>query len=287
MNQEIIKAIIKNNPVLSHKEQLELVVDWQNHKNKQSLDKLVLSNVRLVAREAHSLSFKNKGSSYDDLLQEGFEGLLKAADMFDPEMGTKFTTYAMLWVKANLRAHVRDTRSAVRLGKTRDERKLFSNLHKAKTEAEEAGLTGHLVYQYVAKKIGVSEEAVIKMNTVLMQNDKSMDDIVSNKGQFKSANVTRFGETLPDPMCSEGQLSNGADKSSKLELISKVVDSLPEVERKIIRDRYLCDDPKTLRELQSEMSISREWIRKLEIRALDRVKKRLNSEYGITDILDI
>ena len=284
ITQEALKTIIKNNPILSHKEQLELVADWQENKNKASLDKLILSNVRLVAREAHSLSFKNRGSSYDDLLQEGIEGLLKAADMFDPERGTKFTTYAMLWVKANLRAHVRDTRSAVRLGKTRDERKLFSNLHKAKAEAEEAGLTGHLIYQYIAKKIGVSEEAVIKMNTVLMQNDKSMDDVV---GPVRSASVTRFGDTLPDPMCGEGSLSNGADKSAKLEIISRVVDSLPEIEKKIITDRYLCDDPKTLRELQSEMSISREWIRKLEMRALDRVKKRLNSDYGITDILDI
>jgi RNA polymerase sigma-32 factor len=141
-----------------------------------------------------------------------------------------------------------------------------------------------LIYQYIAKKIGVSEEAVIKMNTVLMQNDKSMDDVV---GAVRGTSVTRFGETLPDPMCGEGSLSNGADKSAKLEIISRVVDSLPEIEKKIITDRYLCDDPKTLRELQSEMSISREWIRKLEMRALDRVKKRLNSDYGITDILDI
>jgi len=74
---------------------------------------------------------------------------------------------------------------------------------------------------------------------------------------------------------------------SKKGILETVVSGLPQDEQKIVRERYLTDEPKTLRDLEKDMSISREWIRKLELKALDRIKKRLKSSYGISNILDI
>ncbi len=108
-----ISRLIKENPVLSHPEQLSLVIDWQDNNDKNSLDKLVYSNLRIVSREAWKFSSRNKKVSYEDLIQEGVLGLLRAADKFERDRGVTFFTYAYPWVKAMIMKHVRDSKSIV------------------------------------------------------------------------------------------------------------------------------------------------------------------------------
>ena len=75
MNTEIIDSIIKSNPILSHVDQLYLVKQWKNISCKESLDKLVLSNMRIISREAFSIKKKNPQLPYEDLVQEGVAGV--------------------------------------------------------------------------------------------------------------------------------------------------------------------------------------------------------------------
>ena len=90
-----IGQIVKNYPVLSHANQLKLVKSWQSTGNKSDLDRLVLSNLKAVIKEAVKIRAKNRYISYDDLIQEGIAGLLKAADMFDSTQSVTYLTYAM------------------------------------------------------------------------------------------------------------------------------------------------------------------------------------------------
>jgi len=280
-----VNALPKDHPVLSHDDQLRLVKDWQDNSNKESLDKLVLSNIRIVTKEAYYTQKRNSHLSVDDLIQEGMAGLLKAANMFDPSHDVKFITYAMLWVKANIRSHTMNTRSIVKLGTTRDDRILFNNLSKVSREAEKSGIGGELKIDYIAKKLGVERDSVIKMIGSIKGYDTRLDAPLRSVKNSKSEIL--LVDTLEDESSGEQEIVSRASNPSKASILLTIVDSLPDDESKILRARYLSDDPKTLRELEKEMSISREWIRKLEMRALDRVKKRLKKDYGISDILDI
>lgn len=279
----VVDSIIKNYPVLSHGEQLDLVKDWQANSNKRSLDQLVLSNMKLINKEAFSAKKRNSHLSYDDLVQEGIAGLLKAANMFDFSHETKFITYAMLWVRANMRSHAMNNRSIVKLGTTRDDRILFNNLSKVSREAERSGIGGELKIDYIAKKLGVEKESVRKMIGSIKGYDTRLDAPVKSDDGSETLKVT----LLEDEDSGEQTVISEVSADSKSAILSGIINSLPDDESRILRERYLSDEPKTLRELEKEMSISREWIRKLEMRALDRVKKRLKAEYGIVDILDI
>jgi RNA polymerase sigma-32 factor len=165
-SSEVISHIVKNYPVLPSTQQLKLVKSWQNDDDKSALDKLVLSNIKAVSKEAFRIKNKNYYISYDDLIQEGIAGLLKAADMFDAGQEVTFLTYAMWWVKANMRRYVMDYRSVVRMGTTRDDRAIFSNLSKAVKEAEELGLTGDQKLSKVAKIIGVNKSSLNQMDLI-------------------------------------------------------------------------------------------------------------------------
>jgi len=283
MNIAVINDIIKNNPILDHPTQLELVSDWQKNKVKPSLDKLVLSNMRIVSREAFLLKRRNGFLSYEDLVQEGVAGVLKAADMFDSSRNVNFLTYAMLWVKANMRSHVLSYRSVVKMGTTRDDRVLFSNLSKVMSEAEEAGLTGDDKLEFIAKKLSVNKKSIQQMMVSVKGYDTRLDAPIKSSDGSETLRI----DLMEDDDSGEQSAIDAIGGMDSKSILRTIIDSIPDSESKILRERFLTDSPKTLRDLEAEMGISREWIRKLEMRGLERVKKRLSKEYGITDILDI
>ena len=91
--------------------------------------------------------------------------------MFDESHDVNFLTYAMLWVKANMRSYVLSYKSVVKMGTTRDDRVLFSNLSKTMTEAEDLGLVGEDKKEFVSKKLGVNKNSVDQMIISLKAGD--------------------------------------------------------------------------------------------------------------------
>jgi len=277
---DVISKAIKDNPILPHSQQLSLVKLWQNTANKNALDKLVLSNMRAVTKEASRIKSKNHYLSYDDLIQEGIAGLLKAADMFDVEQEVNFLTYAMWWIKANMRKHVMSYRSIVKMGTTRDDRVLFSNLSKSLREAEELGLSGELSFDFVAKQLSVSKDSIRQMAVTLKGFDTRLDAPIGNE---EGSEVRRVN-LIEDESISEDIILAINQNKFLSSILSEIVKDLPSDERAIIENRFLIDTTKTLRELAKEMKISREWVRKLESKALDRIRKRLASQYNIREV---
>jgi len=275
---DLISHIVKSYPVLPSDKQIRLVKSWQQIGDKTALDKLVLSNIKAVAKEASKIKAKNYYISYDDLIQEGMAGLLKAADMFDSTQNVTFLTYAMWWIKANMRRYVMDYRSVVRMGTTRADRAIFSNLSKAINEAEELGLVGDKKLDRVAKIIGVNKDSLSQMITTLKGFDVRLDSPVKNDGETLKVDLVEDDHSLED------HIFNTNENTFVSNAMCEVIKSLPPDEKIIIQERFFSDSPKTLRDLAKDMKISREWVRKLEIKALDRMKKRLASQYDIRGV---
>ena len=274
---DIIKDIIKDNPVLPASMQLELVKKWQNNSNKPALDRLVLSNMKIVSKEAFSLKAKNYYISYEDLMQEGIAGLLKAASMFDPTQEVTFLTYAMWWVKANMKRYVMDYKSVVKMGTTRDDRTLFSNLSKSLREAEESGLLGEDKLDYIANSLSVKKDSLRQMMASLKGADVRLDTPIKTGEDGSTLKV----DLLQDPINPHRDYEDADELSSLTFAINEIMPTMPELERKIIKNRFLTEEPRTLRDLEGEMNISREWVRRVEKRAIDRLRKRLRVHYGI------
>jgi RNA polymerase sigma-32 factor len=276
---DLIKNIIKDNPVLPASVQLDLVKKWQDNSNKSALDKLVLSNMKIVSKEAFKLKAKNYYISYEDLMQEGMAGLLKAASMFDTTQEVTFLTYAMWWVKANMKRYVMDYKSVVKMGTTRDDRTLFSNLSKSLREAEESGLVGEDRLEHIAKSLSVKKESLRQMMASLKGSDVRLDTPVKTG---EDGNTLKL-DLLQDPHNPHDDYEDADELSCITLAIREIMPTMPELERKIIRNRFLTEEPKTLRDLEGEMNISREWVRRVEIRAIDRLRKRLRVNYGIEE----
>ena len=272
------KNLLNIQPIVSAKEQICLVKQWQELSDKRALDKLTLSNMKAVAKEAYRLSRFNVNISYDDLLQEGVVGLLKAANLFDPDKGVGFLTYATWWVKANMRRHVMDNRSSVRMGTTRDDRIIFSGFSKAREQAEKEGYSGELKVERMAKILGVKKEAMRRMITSLSGFDTRLDAPVSKE----SPDVLKV-DLFEDPSLLEEEIISSNEMDNYSEAIEHALSVLPDIEREIITSRYFSSVPKTLRDLASEMKISREWVRQLETKALNKIRRTLAREYDIRE----
>lgn len=277
---DLVKDIIKKNPVLPAQEQLSLVQKWQKDSNKAALDQLILSNMKIVSKEAFRVKSKNYYISYEDLMQEGIAGLLKAASMFDTDQEVNFLTYAMWWIKANMKRYVMDYRSVVKMGTTRDDRTLFSNLSRVMKEAEEEGLVGNDMLEYISKSLSVKKSSLAQMILSLKGSDVRLDIPVSSDGD----NETTKLDLLADPTDYEGSIAKANELDSLTKAVKEIVPTMPPLEREIIKSRLLTEEPKTLRELELELNVSREWVRKVEIKALDRLRKRLKVQYGIGDL---
>ena len=264
--------------ILSHAEQLQLVKAWKDTEDKFALDKLIHSNIRAVKKEAKSFYGKNADLSFDDLEQEGMLGLVKAASMFDDGKNVTFLSYAMWWVRAYMRKYVMDHKSVVRRGTTRNDRKLFSNISKVMNSLEQKYPEYRDRLKQASKTLKIPEAEIDNMINSLKTGDMRLDaPISSDDGE------NLFIDTISDSTDYEDRISSGQRVSFLSSAVKEIVDGLPDDEKQVIHNRFMVSEPKTLRDLASDMKISREWVRKIELRALDRIKKRLQSQYDYYD----
>ena len=269
--------LINDYPIISRDEQIRLFKDWKQNDNKDSLDALVLSNLRIVSKEAHKASFKNKHVEYEDCFQEGLAGLMKAADKFDENKGNGFLTYAMWWVKAYIKKHVMSNKSIVVIGKNQTERAIFSGLRRAEIIADENNWTGCDRIKNISNLLNVSEESLANMITRISSSDKSLDAPIKN-GESDSLAIS----IIPDPnSLSEGLLAKNIDSESVLAAIDKAFESLSDKEGFVLRERFFSEDSPSLRQVGESISMTKEGIRIVEKRALKKVKIFLSKNYGI------
>ena len=255
-------------PILSPERELDLARAWRDDGDQAALQDLVGSHLRLVIKIARG--FAGYGLPVSDLIAEGNVGLMQAAQKFDPDRGFRFATYAMWWIRAAIQEHILHSTSIVKMGTTAAQKKLFFNLRQLKGRLEqfEAGDLPPEAVATIATELEVPEKDVVEMNRRMSAADGSLNETVLEDGEIEW--LDRLVDERPSP---EAMLAEADEMTQRRKLLGEAMAGLNAREREILVERRLRDEPLTLEDLSRRFHVSRERIRQLEVRAVDKLRK--------------
>ena len=273
-------AQIKKFPMLDAEEEYMLAKNWKDRGNLKSAHKLVTSHLRLVAKIA--MGYRGYGLPVSELISEGNIGLMQAVKKFDPDKGFRLATYAMWWIKAGIQEYVLRSWSLVKMGTTAAQKKLFFNLKKIKKQiapSEEGDLKKEQVNE-ISKRLGVKSDEVISMNRRMMGQEKSLNEPIKTdeKGDWQDW-------VVDENLDQELYLSQKQELDEKKSLLQDAIKILNDREKKILQERKLSDEPKTLDELSKKYKISRERIRQIETKAFEKLQKAMLNSNNSKNLL--
>lgn len=260
-------------PMLAREDEQQLARNWREKHDERSLHRLVQSYARLVVSMAQK--FKHYGLPIADLIQEGNIGLMHAANRFEADRDVRFSTYATWWIKSCMQDYVLRNWSIVRTGTTSAHKSLFFNLRRlrARIEGAASGDNGGLTdfgRAQIATSLGVSLKDVETMESRLNGGDQSLNASLSRDSEDEFGDF--LADTRPTP---EDMVMEKKDTEFRTRWITQSLQNLSDREQKIIRDRHLKFEGATLEDLGREMGISKERVRQLESRAMDKLKQNL------------
>ncbi|MBL4788199.1 MAG: RNA polymerase sigma factor RpoH [Kordiimonadaceae bacterium] len=273
---------IRKFPMLEANQEYMLAKAWVEHEDSKAAHKMVTSHLRLVAKIA--MGYRGYGLPVADLISEGNVGMMQAVKRFDPERGFRLATYAMWWIRAAIQEYILRSWSLVKIGTTAAQKKLFFNLRRLKGQieaVEEGDLTPEHVTQ-IATKLAVPETDVVSMNRRMSAQDHSLNAPLKAdaEGEWQDWLVS-------DEPDQETVTADNEERTQRLALLAKAMESLNEREQNILTERRLADPAKTLEQLSVEYGVSRERIRQIEVRAFEKVQKAIRlaaSETGLGNL---
>ncbi|NNE80633.1 MAG: RNA polymerase sigma factor RpoH [Silicimonas sp.] len=263
---------IRKFPMLEKEEEYMLAKRWVEDQDTEAAHKMVTSHLRLAAKIA--MGYRGYGLPQAEVISEANVGLMQAVKRFDPEKGFRLATYAMWWIRASIQEYILRSWSLVKLGTTSAQKKLFFNLRKAKARIgalEDGDLRPEHVAR-IAHDLSVTEEEVISMNRRMSGGDASLNATISADGE----GAAQWQDWLEDE--DADQASDYAEKDEldiRRELMAEAMDVLNEREQDILTQRRLMDNPVTLEELSGQYNVSRERIRQIEVRAFEKLQKKM------------
>ena len=247
-------------PLLTPEEEYSLAIEIENG-NQKAFNQLIEANLRLVISIAKH--YQGCGLSYQDLIQEGNLGLIKAAQKFDVSKGFRFSTYATWWIKQAISRAIADQSKMIRLPVHMTE-----NINKMKkVERQLAVILGHEPSdEEIAEFMGLSNEEVEDIrayNTDTISLDVQVNDNDDGATLGSLIEDTKFKNPLD--ICSE--------ESDKI-ILNQVLDTLSERENQILKMRFGInrDRAMTLEEVGKEFNITKERIRQIEAKALRKLR---------------
>jgi len=259
---------IRRFPLLEPQEEYMLAKSWREHEDRAAAHRLVTSHLRLVAKIA--MGYRGYGLPIGEVISEGNVGLMQAVKRFDPDKGFRLATYAMWWIRAAIQEYILRSWSLVKMGTTANQKKLFFNLRKAKSQIsaiEEGDLRPDQVAS-IAEKLGVPEEDVVNMNRRLG------GDVSLNAPVREESEGAEWQDWLVDESANqETLLAESEERNTRHGFLVDALKVLNERERRIFEARRLAEDPVTLEELSTEFGVSRERVRQIEVRAFEKVQQ--------------
>jgi RNA polymerase sigma-32 factor len=200
---------------------------------------------------------------------------MQAVKRFEPDKGFRLATYAMWWIKAAIQEYILRSWSLVKMGTTANQKRLFFNLRKAKSQIQaldEGDLRPDQV-ALIAKRLGVTQQDVVDMNRRL-GGDASLNAPIREDGDSGEWQDWLVDEEAPSQ---ERILAEHQESDNRHKALIGALDVLNERERRIFEARRLADDAVTLEDLASEFGVSRERVRQIEVRAFEKVQKAVKT----------
>ncbi len=265
-----------NEPILEKDHELELARRWKEKGDEKALEDLIRPYMRLVIAAASK--FKHYGLPMGDLIQEGNIGLMQAAERFEPERELRFSTYASWWIRSAIQDYILRNWSIVRTGTTSAQKSLFFNLRRLRARIERANGFGGLTDEgrdKIANELNVKVKDVEDMEARMNGGDSSLNMVISEDGTEEFQNF--ISDDRPNP---EDVVIGYKDAKTRSQWLNDALGQLSDREQKIIRDRHLQYETVTLEELGKELGISKERVRQLEARAMEKLKDSLEPHSG-------
>jgi len=259
-------AELRQYPPLAREEEHALALKVVGGGDREAARRLVLANLRLVVKIA--MQYRRAWTNVLDLIQEGNVGLLQAVLRYDPYQGVKLSSYAVYWIRAYILKYLLDNIRLVRLGTTRAQRKLFFRLNKEKRLLEQQGF--QVEPRLLAERLDVSEEDVVEMQQRLNEPEHSLDAPLHDDGRATFSDLLASAEA--------GSETQVADEEFRRVFQSKVgefAQGLGKRERRIVQERILAEEPRTLQELGDEFGLTRERVRQIEARVVMQLREFL------------
>jgi RNA polymerase sigma-32 factor len=263
---------IRKFPMLEPEQEYMLAKRWVEDEDTGAAHQLVTSHLRLAAKIA--MGYRGYGLPQAEVISEANVGLMQAVKRFDPEKGFRLATYAMWWIRAAIQEYILRSWSLVKLGTTSAQKKLFFNLRKAKARIgalEEGDMRPENVAR-IAHDLGVTEDEVISMNRRLSGGDASLNATIGTEDDSS----TQWQDWLEDEDADQAtDYAEREEYQSRMALMAEAMEVLNERERDILTQRRLQDSPVTLEDLSGVYNVSRERIRQIEVRAFEKLQKRM------------
>jgi RNA polymerase sigma-32 factor len=251
-------------PMLNAEEERELALRLQQHNDLEAAQRLIMSNLRFVVSIARG--YLGYGLSFNDLVQEGNIGLMKAVKRFSPDHDVRLISYAVHWIKAEIHEFVLRNWRIVKIATTKAQRKLFFKLRSSK---KRLGWFSLEEVNDVADKLGVKPETVIEMESRLNAHDLAYDNPLDNDEDNHYAPAAYLSDGSDDPA---KQLEADDWRSQHEHTMMVSLNDLDDRSRNIIQRRWLDEKKATLHELADEYQVSAERIRQLEKNALKKLR---------------
>ncbi len=261
-----------NAPYLEREHEQDLAIRWREQRDQQALHQITLAHMRLVISMASK--FRNFGLPIADLIQEGHVGLLEAAARFDPAREVRFSTYATWWIRASIQDYVLRNWSIVRGGTSSAQKSLFFNLRRLRAKIAKTGQSrsSDEIYTEISTALGVSKADVALMDTRLAAPDGSLN---APAGAEENTTAERMDFLVCEEPLPDETTSTIIDRERRDSWLNKALGTLNERELRIIRERRLTEEGSTLEALGKTLGISKERVRQIENRALQKLKSSL------------
>ena len=263
---------IKKFPMLSLEEEYSLAKKWVEEGCRSSAHKLVTSHLRLAAKIA--MGYRGYGLPISEVVSEANVGLMQAVKRFDPEKGFRLATYAIWWIKANIQEYILKSWSLVKMGTTSAQKKLFFNLRKLKNKIgalEDGDLLPENVEE-IARQLHVPEDDVVAMNRRMIGGDVSLNATIKSDGETEEEWQSLLADQSEDHV---EKFVHSDETRGRRAILMKSLSVLNDREKSIILDRRLKEPPLTLEQLSEKHGISRERVRQIENKAIDRLKDKV------------
>ncbi len=269
-NSNKLVELSKKAKILEKDEEFTLINDWKDNRNPYALKKILNSYLRLAV--SYAKKYSSYGLSLDDLTHEGVLGIMHALDKFDTSRDFRLSTYASWWIRASIQDFILKNWSVVRTGSTASQKALFFNLKKIKQQINSVSreFMGQEEINKVSSILNVKSLEVQNMESRLTGGDLHLNQKVDDENENDLMDLLQDDRQNPEEIYEDLN-----DQNVKKNYIKEAINSLNDREKTIINLRKFREKSITLDELGQMLKISKERVRQIETKALDKLRKAI------------